>query len=415
MAIITRFFSLLLIHSVGTLPQASQVPATRVSTSVAASALPSLTTAERDELFSLHEELVNIPSISNDEVKAADYVSKYLEELGYHVEKIPVGNTNTYNVFSYPKALKDQAVWPEVLITTHIDTVPPFIPFERREVNGTIYHYGRGTVDAKGPLATMIIASHKFLQSRSDTPRLGMLFVVGEETGGTGMKAFATYAKNTTFRAAIFGEPTQGKLATGHKGSLGLTLDVKGKAAHSAYPWLGVSAIHYIAEAIVALNTLEPALPHSTLLGSTTINTGRIQGGVAGNIVADSANASISIRIARSEADAVSTVRDLVTGMLSPLVSRAKAANASFNLVFSNAAYAAPILDTDVEGLEAAPVYFGTDIPSLPQVRKRYLFGTGSIEVAHTEGEGLSRGELVRGAEGYGLILESLFKGRSGR
>jgi acetylornithine deacetylase len=56
----------------------------------------------------------------------------------------------------------------------------------------------------------MIVASHKFFESRSDTPRLGMLFVVGEEIGGTGMKAFASYAKNTTFRAAIFGEPTEG-------------------------------------------------------------------------------------------------------------------------------------------------------------------------------------------------------------
>jgi hypothetical protein len=124
--------------------------------------------------------------------------------------------------------------------------VPPFYPFERREENGTVFHYGRGTVDAKGPIATMIIASHKFFGSRSDTPRLGMLFVVGEEIGGTGMKAFASYAQNTTFRACIFGEPTEGKLASGHKGSLGLTLDIKGKSAHSAYPWLGISAINYL-------------------------------------------------------------------------------------------------------------------------------------------------------------------------
>jgi acetylornithine deacetylase len=170
----------------------------------------------------------------------------------------------------------------------------------------------------------MIVASHKFFGSRSDTPRLGMLFVVGEEIGGTGMKAFASYAKNTTFRAAIFGEPTEGKLASGHKGSLGLTLDVKGKSAHSAYPWLGVSAVNYLAEAIVALNMLEPALPKSELLGATTLNTGLIRGGVAGNVVAEAANASVSIRIARSEDDAVAVVREMVTGMLSPLVARAK-------------------------------------------------------------------------------------------
>jgi acetylornithine deacetylase len=287
--------------------------------------------------------------------------------------------------------------------------VPPFYPFERREENGTVFHYGRGTVDAKGPIATMIIASHKFLRSRSDTPRLGMLFVVGEEIGGTGMKAFASYAQNTTFRACNFGEPTEGKLASGHKGSLGLILDIKGKSAHSAYPWLGISAVNYLAEAIVALNAPEPALPHSELLGATTLNTGLIRGGVAGNVVPESANASVSIRISRSEDDAVSTVRDMVTGMLSPLKARAEEANATFSLIWSNSTYPAPILDTDVEGLEIAPVFYGTDIPSLPQVEKRYLFGTGTIEVAHTPDEGLSQDELVQAAEGYGVILRSLF------
>jgi acetylornithine deacetylase len=108
-------------------PQASQPSAsiTSVTSSVSASpsALPSLTTEEQDKLFNLHEELVNIPSISNDEVKCAEFVSNYLKKLGYYVEKVPVGNTSTYNVFAYPQALKDEGVWPEVLITSHLDTV----------------------------------------------------------------------------------------------------------------------------------------------------------------------------------------------------------------------------------------------------------------------------------------------------
>lgn len=256
----------------------------------------------------------------------------------------------------------------------------------------------------------MIIASHKFFQSRSDTPSLGMLFVVQEETGGGGMKAFSSYAKNTTFRAAIFGEPTEDKLASGHKGSLSLTLAVKGKAAHSAYPSLGINAINYLAEAVVALNALEPALPKSDLLGPSTLNTGVIQGGAAANVIPAAANASVAIRIARSEDDAPEIVRDMITGMLSPIKQRAEAANATFTMSF-NTGYPAPVLDTDVEGLEVAPVFYGTDIPSLPQVKKRYLFGPGTIEVAHTSDEGLSRDELVRAADAYGLILRSLFAG----
>lgn len=255
----------------------------------------------------------------------------------------------------------------------------------------------------------MIIASHKFFQARSDTPSLGMLFVVEEETGGTGMKAFADYAKNTTFRAGIFGEPTEGKLASGHKGTLSLTLNVKGRSAHSAYPALGLSAIHNLADAVVALNTLEPALPRSDLLGPSTLNTGVIRGGAAANVVAESANASLSIRIARSEEDSVQVVKDAITGMLSPIVQRVEEGNGTFELVFAQGASPAQILDTDVDGLEVAPVFYGTDIPRLPQVEKRYLFGTGTIEVAHTPNEMLSQDELVRAADAYGLILESLF------
>ncbi|CAN9083698.1 unnamed protein product [Alternaria sp. RS040] len=401
--------ALVFLRSAIAAPQASVSPLAVSSASPPASSSVTLTAEETDELFSLHEELVNIPSISGDEVEGAEFLSEYLSSLGYYVEEVPVGDTGTFNVFAYPQELKDEGVWPEVLITSHIDTVPPFYPFERREENGTVYHFGRGTVDAKGPVATMIVASHKFFQSRTDTPSLGMLFVVSEETGGAGMKAFAQYASNTTFRAGIFGEPTEGKLASGHKGSLRVDLDVLGKSSHSAYPWLGVSAINYLTEAIVALNMLEPALPRSELLGATTLNAGVIAGGVAGNVVPEHANASIVVRIARSEDDAVEVVQDMMAGMLSPIVARAKAANATFDVRFSNTTYPAPILDTDVEGLEVAPVFYGTDIPSLPQVEKRYLFGTGTIEVAHTPDEMLSQDELVQAAEAYGMILETLF------
>ncbi|CAN9103652.1 unnamed protein product [Alternaria alternata] len=409
MVSIKSLVALVFLRSAIAAPQASVSPSAVSSASPSASSSVTLTAEETDELFSLHEELVNIPSISGDEVEGAEFLSEYLSNLGYYVEEVPVGDTGTFNVFAYPQELKYEGVWPEVLITSHIDTVPPFYPFERREENGTVYHFGRGTVDAKGPVATMIVASHKFFQSRTDTPSLGMLFVVSEETGGAGMKAFAQYASNTTFRAGIFGEPTEGKLASGHKGSLRVDLDVLGKSSHSAYPWLGVSAINYLTEAIVALNMLEPALPRSELLGATTLNAGVIAGGVAGNVVPEHANASIVVRIARSEDDAVDVVQDMMAGMLSPIVARAKAENATFDVRFSNTTYPAPILDTDVEGLEVAPVFYGTDIPSLPQVEKRYLFGTGTIEVAHTPDEMLSQDELVQAAEAYGMILESLF------
>ncbi|KAJ8109297.1 hypothetical protein OPT61_g7560 [Boeremia exigua] len=426
MALLTSLVGLLAIPLTYAAPQAqSQSPssASGVTTtasvsasSVAASSSPTasldpLTTEETEALFQLHEDLINISSISDDEIECAEWLEEYLEEKEYYVERVPVtaGAEGRFNVFAYPQAIRDNGSWPEVLVSSHIDTVPPFIPFETREENGTTYHFGRGSVDAKAAIATMIIATEKFLASRDDTPSVGLLFVVGEETGGDGMLAFAEYASNTTFRAGIFGEPTEGKLATGHKGVLGLTLNITGRSAHSAYPQLGLSAINYLSEAIVAINSLEPALPRSDLLGPSTLNVGVIRGGLANNVVAPNATAGVSIRIARSENGSVEVVRDMIAGMLAPIIQEVEERNGTFNATFSNAYYPAQILDTGVPGLEEAPVFYGTDIPSLPQVELRYLYGAGTIEVAHTPNEQLSQDELVQGAEAYGLILRHLF------
>jgi acetylornithine deacetylase len=236
-----------------------------------------------------------------------------------------------------------------------------------------------------------------------------MLFVIGEENSGVGMEAFAKYAENVTFSAAIFGEPTEMKLATGHKGAGGLTMDVKGKSAHSAYEWLGISAINFLTDAIAALNAIEPALPVSDLLGPSTLNVGTIFGGVASNVVPDHANASVSIRVSQSHANASDEVRAIIEEALAPVIRRAEFAGANFTASFSNGTYPAIILDTDVPGLGTAPMYYGTDIPSLPQVEKKYLFGPASIQVAHTENEEITQDELVEAAESYGMILLHLF------
>ncbi|KAH6616327.1 hypothetical protein C7974DRAFT_474839 [Boeremia exigua] len=420
MALLKSLVGLLAIPLVCAAPQAQSQSSSSVATASASSAAadPSstaspdpLSTEETEALFQLHEDLVNIPSISDDEIECAEWLEEYLSAKDYYVERVPVtaGAEGRFNVFAYPQAIRDNGSWPEVLVTSHIDTVPPFIPFETREENGTTYHFGRGSVDAKGAVAPMLIATEKFLAARSAPASIGLLFVVGEETGGDGMQAFAQYAANTTFRAAIFGEPTESKLASGHKGALGLTLSVQGRSAHSAYPQLGLSAINYLSEAIVALNSLEPALPRSDVLGPSTLNVGTVRGGVATNVLAPNATAGVSIRIARSENGSVEVVRDMIAGMLAPIIQEVEARNGSFNATFSSAFYPAQILDTGVAGLQEAPVFYGTDIPSLPQVGLRYLYGAGTIEVAHTPDEQLPQDELVQAAEAYGLILRHLF------
>jgi acetylornithine deacetylase len=97
-------------------PQASIAPtsvSSVISSSSASTQATPLTTKKIDELFSLHEELVNIPSISEDEVECAEFISEYLTDLGYYVEKVPVGDSDTFNVFAYPQELEDEGAWSE--------------------------------------------------------------------------------------------------------------------------------------------------------------------------------------------------------------------------------------------------------------------------------------------------------------
>lgn len=98
------------------------------------------------------------------------------------------------------------------------------------------------------------------------------------------------------WEAVIFGEPTELKLAAGHKGIIGLEIKAKGKAGHSGYPELGKSANAMLLPALVALLKVE--LPYSELYGNTTLNIGRVDGGVAANVIAEDAVAKIALRVA---------------------------------------------------------------------------------------------------------------------
>ena len=202
----------------------------------------SLTTS----LLSLHKSLVEIPSISNSEQNVSSFLIDYLSSKNFTVEAQPVAEDRE-NAFAYSGSSRET----KILVTSHIDTVPPFWPYERRgdEI------WGRGTVDAKGSVASQIVAVESLLES-SDIGEgdVGLLFVIGEEKGGAGM----TVAKNLglSWEAVMSGEPTELKLASGHKGGMGFTIRAKGKAGHSGYPALGKSANHMLMRALAALDTL---------------------------------------------------------------------------------------------------------------------------------------------------------------
>ena len=174
-----------------------------------------------------------------------------------------------------------------VTFSTHLDTVPPFVP---PRLEGTRL-FGRGSSDAKGIAAAMMVAADDLVTAGEK--RIDVLFVVGEEKGSDGARAANTLPAKSRF--LINGEPTESKLASGAKGSLRATIRTRGREAHSAYPQLGESAIEPLLELLPTLRKLP--LPSDPVLGETTVNIGTIKGGTEANIIPAHAESEIMFRL----------------------------------------------------------------------------------------------------------------------
>jgi acetylornithine deacetylase len=325
------------------------------------------------DVVELAARMMEIDSTSGQEGALVDWLETYLSGLDWRVRRIPVtpGRDDLLATFGDAHA---------VTLSTHLDTVPPFIP---PRLDGDRL-WGRGACDAKGIAAAMITAATAL---RARGVPVGLLFVVGEEVSHDG--AVAANAIPTTSRILINGEPTESTLATGTKGAMRLTLRTAGQAAHSAYPELGSSAIARMARLLVELETLE--LPSDEHLGDTTINVGGISGGVADNVVAPWAEARLMARL-------VSTPEALLEVLERWLQGRATL-EPSITVPFVR-------LGT-VPGFPTSVAAYATDIPKLSNWGTPYLFGPGSIHVAHRDDEQITLAELRGAADSYVRIVEA--------
>ena len=123
---------------------------------------------------------------------------------------------------------------PDLVFSTHLDTVPPYIPFSE----DADFMYGRGVSDAKGIIAAQVAGAESL---RAAGFRIGLLFVAGEERDSAGAKVANESPRGSRF--LINGEPTDNRLALASKGSLRAAFRSTGKMAHSAYPELGDSGM----------------------------------------------------------------------------------------------------------------------------------------------------------------------------
>lgn len=326
------------------------------------------------ELFELTHRLINIPSISGDEKDVADFLAEYLQRVGFDVE-IQEAVERRPNVY---------ARWgePVVTLSTHTDTVPPF--FESREDGDSIY--GRGACDAKGIIAAMIKAAEKL--RGAGVRDFGLLFVVGEEAGSAGARKANTIPNRCRF--LINGEPTQSKLALGSKGALKVVLKAEGRAAHSAYPEMGESAIEKLVDVLADLGRTE--FPAHPVLGATTMNIGSISGGVAANVISPQAEAELLFRVVTEVAPLKQIIEDRVSG------------RARIDYSFE----CHPVFMERVDGFDTTVVAFTTDIPVLTNWGKPLLFGPGSILDAHTSHEQIFKSELARSVDTYAELVVRL-------
>jgi acetylornithine deacetylase len=331
----------------------------------------------------LTRELVAIESTTYNEGAMGDFLAGFLAARGWDVKKTPVpqpeesaSSEPRWNVYAGPAAAD-----PDLVFSTHLDTVPPYLPLQEDEE----FLYGRGVCDAKGIIATQIAAAEAL---RGEGYSVGLLFVSGEERDSAGAKVANESPRSSRF--LVNGEPTDNRLALASKGALRAVVSSTGKMAHSAYPELGESAVHKLVEALARMLQLE--LPITEGVGPSTMNIGQISGGHAPNVIADKAQAQVLTRLVSDSAPIRAAILEATAGL----------AEVDFTLEIPFVRMRA------VPGLPTMVAKFTTDIPWLNNWGEPLLLGPGSIHVAHTPHERVAKKELLEAVELYVRVAKQL-------
>jgi acetylornithine deacetylase len=328
------------------------------------------------DVVAFTRQLVDIESITGNEALVGDVVHSELSRLGYHANKLPV-ESNRCNVY----ATSPQQPKPGIVFSTHMDTVPPFIPSSEDATR----IYGRGSCDAKGIIAAQIAAAQRL---REENVHVGLLFLVGEERNSLGAQVANQQSPGCKF--LVNGEPTENRMASASKGTLRVNVIAEGRMAHSAYPELGESAINKLLEALNRLRAMK--LPAEEGVGPCTLNIGVIEGGRAPNVIPDKARAQLLYRLIGPTDRLRREIEQAVAGL----------AKVEFILEI-------PFLRLrTLDGLPTMVAAFTTDIPALTNWGEPLLIGPGSIHVAHTEGEYIEKKQLSDAVDLYCSIAKKL-------
>lgn len=329
------------------------------------------------DVVALAAELLAIPSTTRDEGAAVDFVARWLVARDWNVtvQEVTPGRGN---------------VWASrkgggVTLSTHLDTVPPYVP--PRRADGRLY--GRGACDAKGIAAAMMVAADRLVQAGEE--RVDLLFVVGEERGSDGARLANQLP--ATSKWLINGEPTESVLASGCKGAQRVIVRTTGREAHSAYAHLGESAITPMLQMLQELQQLK--LPEDPILGPSTVNVGLIRGGTEANIVPGACEAEMMVRLVGDVAEIKKVLKPWAQGR-AELEYGSHIPAQHFHVV---------------PGFKTAPMAYTSDIPLLGNWGTPLLFGPGSIHVAHTPDEYIEESELRASVDSYVELVKRVLDG----
>lgn len=327
-----------------------------------------MTEFDLDKLASDLEDWLQIDSTSGREHQFLEVLEQSFRNDRWSTERQQVED-NRFNLIARTDAA------PKVLFSTHVDTVPPFLPIRRTD--DAIY--GRGACDTKGGLLAMWEAARRLRADGID--EIGFLLVVGEEVDHCGAKVARSL--DLAPEQIILCEPTQNRVVEAQRGMLRFELRSRGIAGHSAFPDDGASAIDPLLEAIGRLR--DHRWPVDDLLGPTTFNIGIVEGGVAANVFAPRARAELLFRAVSPVEELLETVEDLVGD----------------DVDVEDAIYNDPVFFRAPTDVDTCTVPFNTDATYLAELGEVWLVGPGDIRNAHSDDEHIEFSELAAGIDLY--------------
>ena len=359
------------------------------------------------------ERLIAFPTISADSnLEMIVYLAELLGAAGARVDLQHDGSGTKANLFA--------TIGPDVeggiLLSGHSDVVPvagqawTSDPFEMIERDGLLY--GRGTCDMKGFIAACLTMAPRFAERIGARP-VHFAFTHDEEVGCIGARHLVGMMRERGLRPglAIIGEPTEMRIIEGHKGCHEYTTHFHGLAGHGSDPDSGVSAVEYAVRYVARLLELKERLRARAPKGSrfeppwTTVNVGGLHGGVAHNVIAETAAVEWDLRPVQS-ADADFVKADLKAYCEAELLPAMRAVFPEARIeteVIGEIVGLIPVEDNEARRIvaeltganSAGVVPFGTEAGIFQEFGMDVVVcGPGSIEQAHKADEFIARDEL---------------------